>query len=109
VLLAWRERVTKALESFRAAKHKSIDAAVTLSPTAADRPVLERHRAELADLFIVSGVELAADAAEPRVEVAAHGGHRCERCWKWFPVLARDPNDVCARCAEALGALRARV
>src|SRR5262249_14556172 len=29
-LLAWRERVTKALEPFRAAKNKSVDAKVTL-------------------------------------------------------------------------------
>ena len=67
ILLAWRERVTKAIEPFRQAKHKSSDARVTLAVPSADRTVLERYQAELADLFIVSAVSLAAgDAAEPQ-------------------------------------------
>jgi hypothetical protein len=74
----------------------------------ADRTSLERYQPELADLFIVSAVDLApGDAAEPGVEVAEHGGHRCERCWKWFSRLAEKPNDVCDRCAAALAALGA--
>src|SRR5258705_7670589 len=60
VLLTWRERVTKALEPFRAQKRKSVDAAITLHPTAADRAVLERYTNELVDLFIVSGVTFGA-------------------------------------------------
>jgi isoleucyl-tRNA synthetase len=108
ILLGWRERVTKALEPFRQAKHKSSDARVTLAVPSADRTVLERYLPELADLFIVSAVDLApGDAAEPGVEVAAHDGHRCERCWKWYPKLAENPNDVCERCAAALSALGA--
>ncbi len=105
VLRAWRERVTKAIEPFRAAKHKSIDARVALQVPAADLAVLTRHHAELADLFIVSAVTLG-EAAAPAVDVAEHGGHRCERCWKWFDALATAPADVCVRCAEALAALR---
>ena len=108
VLRAWRERVTKALEPFRAAKHKSVDATVTLHAPHEDHAVLARHHHELADLFIVSGVDLhATDLAA--VEVGEHGGHRCERCWKWFDALAPAPApaDVCARCAQALAALRA--
>ncbi|MEZ4404852.1 MAG: hypothetical protein R3B06_33000, partial [Kofleriaceae bacterium] len=56
---------------------------------------------ELADLYIVSAVDLAI-ADEPAVAVAAHGGVRCDRCWKWYPALAADPSDVCHRCAAAL-------
>lgn len=100
-LLAWRERVTKALEPFRAQKNKSVDARVTLS-AAADRPTLEKYQAELADLFIVSAVQIA--AGEDTVSVEAHAGPRCERCWKHYDALAADPPDVCVRCAAALKA-----
>jgi len=100
-LLVWRERVTKALEPFRAAKNKSVDAKVTLH-AAGDRSVLEKYKAELVDLFIVSGVEVA--AGQDTVSVEAHPGPRCERCWKHYDHLAADPNDVCERCAAALKA-----
>ncbi len=101
-LLSWRERVNKALEPFRAAKHKSVDARVTLRPTAAEGPALARYADELADLFIVSGVTVGA-AGEGTVEVEEHPGPRCERCWKHFDRLASQPDDVCERCASALG------
>src|SRR5690606_4622885 len=45
-LLVWRDRVTKALEPFRAAKNKSIDAKVTLQ-AGGDRATLEKYQAEL--------------------------------------------------------------
>ena len=106
VLLAWRERVTKELEPFRAQKHKSVDAAVTLHAAPADTEVLARYLGELPDLFIVSSVAITA-APEARVEVAEHGGPRCERCWKHFAALATSPNDVCERCAAALRAIKA--
>jgi isoleucyl-tRNA synthetase len=103
VLLAWRERVTKAVEPFRAQKNKSVDARVVLHAPAADRAVLAKHEAELADLFIVSGVTIA-EAAEASVAVELHPGPKCERCWKHYDQLAAEPNDVCVRCAEALAA-----
>jgi isoleucyl-tRNA synthetase len=101
VLLAWRERVTKALEPFRAAKNKSVDAKVTLR-AAGDRGTLEKYAAELADLFIVSAVAI--EAGHDTVDVAAHTGPRCERCWKHYDQLAAEPNDICVRCADALKA-----
>lgn len=100
--LAWRERVTKAIEPFRAQKKKSVDAKVVLR--VADRAELEALTTlseELADLFIVSSVELAS-GAESTVDVADHEGPRCERCWKHYDHLAADPADVCDRCATAL-------
>ncbi|HEY4243863.1 MAG TPA: isoleucine--tRNA ligase [Kofleriaceae bacterium] len=105
VLLQWRARVTKELEPFRAAGHKSVDARVTLNPSAADRAVLERFLPELADLFIVSGVTLG-NGAEGTAVVSEHEGLRCERCWKRYDHLAAEPNDVCERCAAALRALQ---
>jgi isoleucyl-tRNA synthetase len=107
-LRAWRERVNKALEPFRAAKHKSTDARVVIRPldSAEEFATLEQFHREapdqLADLFLVSSVEVRTDDG-PRLEVADHGGHRCDRCWKWFAALAADPSDVCQRCADALG------
>jgi hypothetical protein len=122
VLIAWRERVVKALEPFRAAKHRSVDARVTLHPSGADRAVLERYAGELADLFIVSAVELggagegpdragpeerqAEDRARSSIIVMEHPGPRCERCWKHFDALAAEPADVCERCAAALAGRR---
>jgi isoleucyl-tRNA synthetase len=100
-LLAWRERVTKAVEPFRAQKRKSVDAKVTLK-AGTDREVLAKFKDELADLFIVSAVELA--AGDDTVDVEPHPGPRCERCWKHFDALAASPADVCVRCAEALKA-----
>ena len=101
VLIGWRERVTKALEPFRAEKRKSVDAAITLRPkSASDRKVLDKHASELADLFIVSSVAIA--SGEDTVDVAPHAGARCERCWKHYDKLAAQPADVCERCAEAL-------
>jgi isoleucyl-tRNA synthetase len=104
-LLAWRERVNKALEPFRAAGNKSTDARVTLTHPASDL-LLSAYGDELADLFIVSEVRLVAGATEG-VEVALHTGPRCERCRKHFDALAPEPNDVCQRCAEALRAINA--
>jgi isoleucyl-tRNA synthetase len=103
IALAYRELVTKALEAFRAAKHKSTDARITLAVPAADRAALTRLAPELADLFIVAEVVLAAgDAAARAAEVAEVERPRCERCWKRVP-LAAEPADVCVRCAAALG------
>jgi isoleucyl-tRNA synthetase len=99
VLVAWRERVTKALEPFRAEKRKSVDAKIALRAKA-DHQVLAKYRDELADLFIVSQVELA--EGDDSVAVELHAGPRCERCWKHYDKLAAEPADVCERCAEAL-------
>jgi isoleucyl-tRNA synthetase len=100
LLLRWRERVTRALEPFRATKHRSSDARVAVHATTTDRALLSRYAGELADLFIVSAVVIADGNGE--VDVEAHDGPRCERCWKHVDHLASDPRDVCDRCAVAL-------
>jgi isoleucyl-tRNA synthetase len=101
VLIEWRDRVTKALEPFRAAKHKSVDARVTLHPVERERPLLARYAGELADLFIVSDVVIGT-TGDGEVDVVEHPGPRCERCWKHWGALALEPSDVCERCAAAL-------
>lgn len=118
-LLKVRALVNEAIEPHRAAGKlgKSLDAAVTLT-VAADAPelrALEKHRAFLPELFIVSHVTLApaaAVSAAPAKEGALSievrpcselGFVRCPRCWRWVPALETTAHaDVCPRCAEAL-------
>ncbi len=107
-LKAVRQEVTRALEDFRAAKHHSLDAAVTLKPAGRfQREVLESRLADLADLFIVSRLDLdPADAAGEVCEVVVveAPGVKCPRCWKKTEQpRTLDPwGDVCQRCASVL-------
>jgi isoleucyl-tRNA synthetase len=119
-----RQAVTRAMEPFRAAKHHSLDGRVIIRPAGEfQRNVLQAHKDDLADLFIVSGVELASQEAEPtgnafdpseretelepRVTVSAAPGEKCPRCWKVTP----DPVEnekwgrVCSRCNDVLNTL----
>jgi isoleucyl-tRNA synthetase len=104
VLMRYRELVSAALEPFRAAKHRSEDARVTIRPAADDAELLARRAGELADLFIVSAVELGEPASgEPEIEVAEASGERCERCWRYHEVMSDNP-ELCRRCADAVAA-----
>jgi isoleucyl-tRNA synthetase len=106
-LLGYREVANREIEAFRAKKHRSLDARVTIWPRAGDRDLLAPRLEELAELLIVSQVELAPEDAgsEPRIAVDQARGERCARCWKYFERLAASPPDVCARCSTALAAL----
>ena len=114
-----RDDVNSALEKARSDKRigKALEAHVALlrSGDAADLAALGRPAAELADLFIVSDVEVAADearfaAAEPtrfegwRVEVSEAKGDKCERCWKHHAAVGSDSRfpDLCPRCAAVV-------
>jgi isoleucyl-tRNA synthetase len=103
-LLRYRELVSGALEPFRAAKHRSEDARVTIRPAAADADLLSRRAAELPDLFIVSQVAIGAAAGgDPEIEIAEAIGDRCERCWRTYEVMSTNP-ELCRRCADAVAA-----
>jgi isoleucyl-tRNA synthetase len=105
-LRAWRDLANAELEPFRAQKHKSSDAHVTLTPRdAADAALLAAEADALAEWLIVSGVDVTAPGGERKVAVREHGGARCERCWRWYGALAANPSDVCERCAGALSAI----
>ena len=63
-------------------------------------PAWRGREGELADILIVSQVEI----AEGPVKVEDARGKKCPRCWKWNEKTsgdARDP-DLDARCAAAL-------
>ncbi|HXR97075.1 MAG TPA: isoleucine--tRNA ligase [Terriglobales bacterium] len=111
-LLGWREEVLKALELARAEKRigTSLEAAVELRAAGDDLLLLEKHRAELAALFIVSQVRLedggGAGARDIRIVPAA--GAKCERCWNYSTAVGTDTEypTLCERCVPAIKAMR---
>ncbi len=104
-----REAILRALEAFRAAGHKSLEAAITVRPSAAERPQWEWNRELLTELCIVSRLDIEADAAgETQISVAEAPGPTCPRCWRRTgdpPTLGAPSPELCRRCAGALSAL----
>jgi isoleucyl-tRNA synthetase len=112
-LLKTRAAVNERLEPLRQAGQlgKSLDAAVSLhfAPDDTATGALRRHADFLAELCIVSQVELRTDAdpgTPPQIGVQPCellGYQRCPRCWRWVPELEKNGDyAVCPRCAEAL-------
>jgi isoleucyl-tRNA synthetase len=113
-LLAVRSDVSKALELARGEKliGHSLDARVLIEAPAGEwRELLERHRDELATLFIVSQAELAEglEGAVPgeevkglRIRVEKAAGVKCERCWNYATTVGESDEHptVCHRCRE---------
>ena len=60
---------------------------------------------ELADLLIVSQVEVSDSVTE--VQVAAAQGEKCQRCWKHHIKVGSDAEHpaLCPRCAKVIRAL----
>jgi isoleucyl-tRNA synthetase len=114
-LLAVRSEVSKALEKLRQGKTigQSLEAAVEVVAPEPFRTVLEKHKEDLAMLFIVSRASVTSapssegerfDSADlPGLSVFARavGGERCERCWAYAADLGRDRehSKLCGRCA----------
>jgi isoleucyl-tRNA synthetase len=114
-LLAVREEVLKALEPLRAAKTISanLEARVTLVAPGELAALLQKYRAYLPALFIVSQVELetgtgngAASAGIEGLEVRAERAHgkKCERCWNYSTRVGENADypTFCERCVAAL-------
>ena len=116
-----RDGVNAALEQSRADKKigKSLEAHVTVV-TAAGAPdeICTQAADDWADLLIVSDVDISNDpllyeqaAPTPlegvRVAVSAARGKKCERCWKYHPLVGADPAhpDLCPRCAAVVAKL----
>ena len=112
-LLGLRRQVLKELEDARQAKliGNSLEARVELRARGRAQELLESYREQLADIFIVSQVELLPLAGEGETElevtVGKAGGEKCARCWCYrenlTPVEDRFPG-VCARCRAELEA-----
>ncbi|WP_305042872.1 isoleucine--tRNA ligase [Geoalkalibacter sp.] len=114
-LLKVRADVSKALELARNDKRigSSLEARVQLLAPESVKDLLVRYQAELAELFIVSQVELTDELAQAvagenvpglKVEIAAAQGEKCERCWTYATSVGQwDTHPgVCHRCREAL-------
>jgi isoleucyl-tRNA synthetase len=102
-LIAVRERVLKALEKARAEGliGNSLEAKVTLKAAGPEFALLERARAELPALFIVS-VAAVEKGGAPDLEVLVERapGAKCERCWNYSTFVGQSPEHptFCERC-----------
>jgi isoleucyl-tRNA synthetase len=114
-LLAVREEVLKALEPLRAAKTISanLEARVTLIATGELAALLQKYRAHLPALFIVSQVELASGTGNGSSVAGIEGlqvraeraqGKKCERCWNYSIHVGESAEypTFCERCVAAL-------
>ena len=101
-----RTAVNGALEAARAEKKigKSLEAKVALTVPAADAFLAEMDAQFVADLFIVSQVEVTV-GGELAVSVAGAEGVKCPRCWKFHTAAGAD--DLCPRCADVVAKLPA--
>ena len=100
-----REAVQGAMEPHRAAKTlgTSLDAGVRLVLADADRDLLGRLGEAAEDLLVVSGLEFEA-GPDLQVEVSAHPGVKCPRCWNHKGGFGQgDDADLCPRCAAVVG------
>ena len=100
-IIAVRTVVNGALEEARAAKviGKSLEADVHLTVPAEDAFLANVDGKELADLLIVSQVEVTVgDSVKASAEEAA--GTKCPRCWKHS--LTPNAEGLCPRCAEVV-------
>ena len=99
-----RDTVNGALETARAEKKigKSLEADVALTVPTEDAFLAEMDGAALADLLIVSKVEVTV-GSELAVSVSEAAGSKCPRCWKHS--TAADENGLCPRCAGVVANL----
>jgi isoleucyl-tRNA synthetase len=109
-LNAIRDVVNAALEARRQDKTigTSLGARVHLHAGGGTAALLERYRADLPMLFIVSQVELEGapgDADALDVTVFKADGEKCARCWRIVGAVSSDAETagVCARCVAAVG------
>jgi len=107
-IITHRNAVNAALEQARAEKKigKSLEAAVTLYTHSVWLDEVE----DLADLFIVSQVEVHDCGTDDKLEVQVEPaqGVKCERCWKILPSVGSDSEHpgLCARCAKVVKGLK---
>ncbi len=105
-LIELRETVNAALEIKRKEKliGNSLAAHVRLGASGEDLALLERHRDDLATLFIVSQVSVERRDGALAIDVHGASGARCDRCWRIVPQVSTGPapSGVCGRCQDAL-------
>ena len=100
-IIAVRTAVNGVLEAARAEKKigKALEAAVELTVPAEDAFLAEMDAGLLADLLIVSQVNVTV-GSELSASVANAAGAKCPRCWKHSTAPGTD--DLCPRCAAVV-------
>lgn len=109
-IIAITQDVKKVLETARAEKQigSSLEAKVVLHCNAEWFAFLQPQAAALADIFIVSQVEVhegaggtAGEVEGVNVAVAAADGEKCERCWQYKTTVGQSSlhPTLCGRCA----------
>jgi len=101
-----RQAVQAAMEPHRAAKTigTSLDAEVIVTLPNAQRQLLEGLGESLEDLLVVSGLRFE-DGQDLAVEVTAHTGTKCPRCWNHKGGAGQgDETDLCPRCWDVVRA-----
>jgi isoleucyl-tRNA synthetase len=109
-LLSVRAAVNAELEQKRKEKviGTSLGARVTITASGPVAALLEKNRAHLPMLFIVSELELQVGSPEGadaiHVDVQKASGVKCERCWRYVPAVRKEPDwaGICDRCVDAL-------
>ncbi len=120
-ILEIREVVTKALEEERRAKviGHSLDARVQVYASDELYAFLKEMESDLANLFIVSQVEVYTLGEEPEgaykseempglaVQVLQATGIKCERCWTYAETVGQDQEHptLCQRCVSVMKGL----
>ncbi len=104
-IVSVRDAINAALEAARNEKKigKSLEAKVALTVPAEDAFLSEMDQEKLADLFIVSQVQVTV-GGELSVSVAEAAGEKCERCWKHHIKVGSDTEHptLCPRCAKVI-------
>ncbi len=114
-LIDVRQVATKALETARAEKriNSSLEARLEILAPKAQQMALEAHEergriwpGNLANLFIVSDVQLIPSEDGLSVNVERAVGAKCARCWTYSDQVGRLTvhPEVCPRCAEVIEA-----
>jgi isoleucyl-tRNA synthetase len=102
-----RERVLAQIEPLRKDKQigSSLQARVVLTTSKDDTAFLEKYKADLPMLFIVSDVQLrASNGSTTDIVIERADGVKCERCWRVVKSVSTDPAwaGICERCQDAL-------
>jgi isoleucyl-tRNA synthetase len=103
-LLELRERVSKVLETARAAQTigQSLEADITLSGIAREQ-LLGDLNVDLAKFFIVSHVDFVDGAAED-ITMSPARGKKCGRCWQYREEVVEE-GGLCKRCEDVVASL----
>ena len=105
-LAAVRDQVNLQLEEKRKDKTitANLSARVILGAPGETEKFLSGYRTFLPTLFGVSEVDLRNSTHDITVTVERATGTKCERCWRYVPVVSAEPErtGLCPRCVEAL-------